>query len=241
MRDSGERVARAAEGVVRGDVERMNESLDVFISYRRETGADAAMALYYALKEKGYKVFIDVHSLGEGTFDDKLLQHIENARNVLIVLTAGCLDRCASREDWLRKEIEHAFDKGCIIIPVIKPDFNFPPIASLPIKMRALPRHSGISYSHDLFDGTLARICRFLEQPDKIDFSRDLVQGSQFGLRKTKDIGTAALQKEFTTKKPERRKTEIAERQAIKKTVQERCAELELDDSVVEAILNASK
>ena len=141
----------------------MNESLDVFISYRRETGADAAMALYYALKEKGYKVFIDVHTLRAGTFDDKLLGYIENARNVLVVLTAGSLDRCANADDWLRREVEYAFEKGCRVIPVMKPDFRFPPVDSLPEKLRALPRHHGIPYSHDLFDGTMDQICRFLD------------------------------------------------------------------------------
>ena len=44
------------------------KTFDVFISYRRETGADDARLLQQALKARGYNVFFDYDSLRDGKF-----------------------------------------------------------------------------------------------------------------------------------------------------------------------------
>ena len=49
-----------------------NSQYDVFISYRRETGANDARLLQQALKARGYTVFFDYDSLRDGKFDKKI-------------------------------------------------------------------------------------------------------------------------------------------------------------------------
>ena len=45
----------------------------VFISYRREGGAETARLLRYELLARGWDVFLDVEDLKGGTFDERLL------------------------------------------------------------------------------------------------------------------------------------------------------------------------
>ena len=45
---------------------------DIFISYRREGGEDAAVQILDALREIGYDVFLDFDSLRVGAFDEQL-------------------------------------------------------------------------------------------------------------------------------------------------------------------------
>ena len=134
---------------------------DVFISYRRKGGSVVARLLQSELERNKYSVFLDVDSLREGHFDENLFRHIENSKNFVVVLTDGCLDRCVNNEDWLRKEIAHAFKIGRHVIPVMMPEFEFP--VDLPTDIRELPRHNAVSYSHDYFKGTMEKLCKFLE------------------------------------------------------------------------------
>ena len=48
------------------------EQYDIFISYRREGGADFARQMQLALKTKGYNVFLDFDALKDGVFDRRI-------------------------------------------------------------------------------------------------------------------------------------------------------------------------
>ena len=52
---------------------------DVFISYRRITGANDARLLQQALKARGYEVFFDYDSLRDGQFDKRIFAAIDEA------------------------------------------------------------------------------------------------------------------------------------------------------------------
>lgn len=91
---------------------------DVFISYRRATGADDARLLQQALKARGYNVFFDYDSLRDGKFDDRIFTAIEEAPVFIVMLSEGALDNCDKENDWVRLEIEHAIKHGCKLIPV---------------------------------------------------------------------------------------------------------------------------
>lgn len=56
---------------------------DVFISYRRSTGADDTRLLQQALKARGYNVFFDYDSLRDGKFDEMILAAIEDAPDIV--------------------------------------------------------------------------------------------------------------------------------------------------------------
>ena len=101
---------------------------DVFISYRRETGADDARLLQQALKARGYNVFFDYDSLRDGKFDEKIFEAIDEAPVFVLLLTERALDRCVNADDWVRLEIERAIAKGKKIISVAPSDqkWDFP-------------------------------------------------------------------------------------------------------------------
>ena len=129
---------------------------DVFISYRRADGGAEARLIKEELEKHAYEVFLDVTNLDAGPFDEKLLQRIAETPNFVVVLTPHALDRCADRNDWLRREIGCAIQTNRNIVPILVK--NFEPPAELSEEIRPLPKYNGVSYSHEHFDSTLQQI-----------------------------------------------------------------------------------
>ena len=96
----------------------MNKRYDIFISYRRKTGADDARLLQQALKARGFNVFFDYDSLRAGQFDKRIYTAIEEAPFFILMLSEGALDNCVNEGDWVRNEIEYALKLTRKIIPV---------------------------------------------------------------------------------------------------------------------------
>ena len=85
----------------------MANKYDIFISYRRDGGAQYARILQLMLTQRGYKVFLDYDELTDGKF-----------------LSQDALVRCKNEGDWVRREIQLAISEGKHIIPV-NPDNSF--------------------------------------------------------------------------------------------------------------------
>ena len=113
---------------------------DVFISYRRETGADDARLLQQALKARGYNVFFDFDSLRDGKFDQKIFDAIDEAPVFILMLTKGVLDKCTNENDWVRQEIERAIEKRRVIVPVQPSDNGFAYPDQIPDDIKSLRR-----------------------------------------------------------------------------------------------------
>lgn len=154
---------------------------DVFISYRREGGEALAMLLHDRLADAGYRVFLDVESLRSGNFNEAILGKIEECTDMLVLLPPNALDRCVNEDDWVRREVEHAFLHGKNIVPVMMRGFSWPD--SLPESLSALPSCNGVTADNmELFDGILLRIqdkllrskpsAQRAERPENKEFSR---------------------------------------------------------------------
>jgi predicted Zn finger-like uncharacterized protein len=139
------------------------KSHDVFISYRRGGGAETARLLKLSLANRGLECFVDVDDLGAAHFDERLLEAIAAANNVIAILTPGSLDRCVHEGDWLRRELSHAIKLNKRLIPVIMPGFEFPAADQLPDDLTDLLRHNAVTYSHDYFNATLEKLVTFLD------------------------------------------------------------------------------
>ncbi|MXQ84566.1 hypothetical protein E5288_WYG020882 [Bos mutus] len=153
---------------------------DVFISYRRNTGSQLASLLKVHLQLHGFSVFIDVEKLEAGKFEDKLIQSIMSARNFVLVLSAGALDKCMQDhdcKDWVHKEIVTALSCGKNIVPVID-GFKWPEPQALPEDMQAVLTFNGIKWSHEYQEATIEKIIRFLQGRS----SRDSSAGSDTSL-----------------------------------------------------------
>lgn len=135
---------------------------DIFISYRRETGSDLARNIYQALRERRFLTFMDVEDLRSGKFNKELYKTIQNARDFVVVMTPGCLDRCGNDDDWLRSEIRCAIQSDRNIVPVFHRDFRMPPGRDLPDDISAIVQYNGVESPHDLFAASIDRLSRFL-------------------------------------------------------------------------------
>ncbi|XP_024593017.1 sterile alpha and TIR motif-containing protein 1 isoform X1 [Neophocaena asiaeorientalis asiaeorientalis] len=160
---------------------------DVFISYRRNSGSQLASLLKVHLQLHGFSVFIDVEKLEAGKFEDKLIQSIMGARNFVLVLSAGALDKCMQDhdcKDWVHKEIVTALNCGKNIVPVID-GFQWPEPRALPEDMQAVLTFNGIKWSHEYQEATIEKIIRFLQGRT----SRDSSAGSDTSLEGAAPLG----------------------------------------------------
>jgi uncharacterized membrane protein YeaQ/YmgE (transglycosylase-associated protein family) len=140
---------------------RSSEEYDVFISYRRDHGVDAARLIANALKEHRLRTFLDVDQLGAGRFDEALQETITNTPSFVVLLTPQALDR-AEEHDWLRQEISQAIKFDRNVVPIMWPEFKFPEPQTLPEDIRALRTYQGVSYSYEFFDAMINRLLRYL-------------------------------------------------------------------------------
>ena len=139
------------------------ETPDVFISYRRQDGAQTARLLRAELQHRGYRVFLDVDDLRPGHFDEALLKQIDAAPNFVLVLSPDSLRRCSDDRDWLRREVAHAMQAAKNIVPIIMTGFEFPEQDELPMDIAQLSLHHGIPYSHDFFDAMMDKLAGYLK------------------------------------------------------------------------------
>jgi hypothetical protein len=133
---------------------------DVFLSYRRVTGAAEVRAIRGELRARGVRAFLDVDDLGPGHFDEALLAYVDTTPNFVVVLSLQALDGCAAPDDWLRQEIARAIRTHRNILPVIMPGFVFP--ESLPTEIDAIRIHQGLPYSHEYFQAMIEKLVGFL-------------------------------------------------------------------------------
>ncbi len=112
---------------------------DVFISYRRETGADDARLLQQALMARGFNVFFDYDSLRDGKFDEKIFEAIDEAPVFVLMLTERALDRCLEDGDWVRLEIERALVGNKHIVPVVPSSQHWVFPDRLPASLKGIP------------------------------------------------------------------------------------------------------
>ena len=132
----------------------------IFISYRREGGAEMAQMFKEFLEGQGFRVFLDVSGLSNGKFDSQILAHIEGHAHLLLVCSKGCLDRCNDEADWIRMEVAHALKLKRNVVPVTLPGFVWPDRAALPEEMRDLSAHNAFVYSHDHWEDIKHKLAR---------------------------------------------------------------------------------
>lgn len=132
-------------------VRSQEKNIDIFISYRRSNGAGLASLLKVHLEMRRFTVFLDVHGLEAGKFDQSLLQSIRSSRNFLLVCSPGALNRCLGdfkQKDWIHKEVACALNSECNIIPVLDSNFIMPKPDCLPESMRGITEWEGVRWRH---------------------------------------------------------------------------------------------
>lgn len=101
----------------------MESTYDIFISYRRDGGAQYDRIFQLMLSQRGYRVFLDYDELKEGVFGKRIKAAIKAAPVFMLVLLKDSLDRCKNENDWVREEILYAKELQKKIVPV-NPDIG---------------------------------------------------------------------------------------------------------------------
>ena len=131
----------------------MERKYDIFISYRRDDGAQYARILQLQLEKREYKVFLDYEELTDGVFGDNIKEAIREAPIFLMVLTPKYLERSMESDSWVREEIELAIKNNKHFIPV-DPDHQFNGIPtgtpSAIAKVVGTHQHSAIDFGQTL-------------------------------------------------------------------------------------------
>ena len=134
---------------------------EIFISYRRDGGDTLAQLIYDRLTARGYKVFLDIESLRSGKFNEKLLNVIEECKDLIVILPPGALERCSNEGDWLYLELSYAMKNRKNIIPVMMKGFEWP--ETFPEGLEGLQNYNGIHDSKDYFDAVIDKIVSLLQ------------------------------------------------------------------------------
>lgn len=140
----------------------MEKRFDIFISYKRKS-LPTANNLYYRLTTRGYSTFFDLEEMGRDNFNVQLLNYIESAKDVFVILEEGSLDACRRddwKNDWFCREIAFALEKKKNIIPVLIGGFQMPPESFFPDELKELQLKEAPEFSFAFFEAYLDKLVK---------------------------------------------------------------------------------
>jgi hypothetical protein len=140
-------------------------TLRVFLSYRRAETRDLVRHIAASLRQVGgISVFVDEANLGMGPFPEQLGAHIRSCDVFVLVITSATFDRMDDPGDWVRREIETAFDaEKCIIL--LRIDNAAIPDSMLFSKaLKPLVSFNALDFYPTQFEASLERLCSWLKQ-----------------------------------------------------------------------------
>lgn len=139
----------------------MTNNYDIFISYKRKS-LPTANNLYYRLTTRGYSTFFDLEEMGRDNFNTQLLNYIENAKDVFVILEEGSLDGCKQdkweEKDWFCHEIAFALEKKKNIIPILLNGYKMPSEDFLPGKLKELSLKNAPEFNFSFFEAYIDKL-----------------------------------------------------------------------------------
>lgn len=138
---------------------------DVFISYRRSTGAYMAEQLKMVLRQRHYKenrIFMDTYSLGAGNYVEDLEKAIKDSMNVVVLVTMDCFKGLSENSNWTR-EITTALKLGKNVVPMYFDGITEVSPDELPDCMKNFPQTNAVIYSPHYVEPSYDRLCSLLK------------------------------------------------------------------------------
>jgi hypothetical protein len=135
---------------------------NVFVNYRRQADSGIAGRIYDSLNRAlpGVSIFMDVDKLNPGDdFEDALEKTLTSCVVLLAIIGpqwAIMVDQSGQRRldnanDFVRKELRAALDKGVRVIPVLIGGAQMPDASALPADLKALAKHQAMEIRHERF------------------------------------------------------------------------------------------
>jgi hypothetical protein len=112
---------------------------DVFIIYRKgsQAGGELARLVSDGLIRRSFEVYPPGENLEKNHPDPADLKRIGLARDVVVIFTTGCFDRCENENDPLRREVVQALRTRKNIVSIVDRQY-VAPSAALPADMAEL-------------------------------------------------------------------------------------------------------
>jgi hypothetical protein len=159
----------------------------VFISYRRETAAGEARALFNALASRlGEKsVFMDVDSISLGRdFRRELEKRLSSCDLMLVLIDRDWAtlkdgtgrNRLATADDYVRVEVEGGLRRDIAVIPILVRGAQMPAAEDLPPEIRDLAYRNGFELSHNRWESDVREIIR------RLGLERPRIPAARFSL-----------------------------------------------------------
>lgn len=145
-----------------------NKIYDIFLSYRREDGAEFCEGLANELIKQGFSVFFDKKALRGGCdFPNHIRLAVENCSEFILIASKSYFGinknneiRISNDDDWCAKELELALKNNKINVFPILIDTKPPDKKNLPLKIEKVLDINFINYdrSIDTYDKIVDRI-----------------------------------------------------------------------------------
>ena len=142
------------------------KTYDVFISYRRQGGAEKAELTKGELVKRGFResrMFMDTRNITSGNYIESILDAFDKSGNVVVIITRGCFDNLPADSTWI-KEIEHALKQGKNIVPVYFDGISEVKTANLPASIQRLSLQNAVMYVHQYADASFDRLASRLSK-----------------------------------------------------------------------------
>ena len=137
-----------------------NYKYDVFISYRRISGADKAELIKDELRKRGFResrIFLDTRSLNSGNYLNTILDSIANSRNIIVIITKDCTKDLSTNSTWIR-EIKYAIELNKNIVPIYFDGITELKVEELPSCIQQLALENAVQYVHQYADASFDRL-----------------------------------------------------------------------------------
>ncbi len=141
----------------------------VFISYRRDdTAGEAGRLADHLVKRFGKdRVFIDIDAIAPGTdFVVELDRALTRTAVMLVIIGRGWLSasddegkrRLDAPDDFVRREVATALQRGTRVIPVLVQNATMPSAARLPEELAAFASRQAVAIQHEEFVADATRL-----------------------------------------------------------------------------------
>lgn len=167
-------------------------SMDIFISYRRNTGAVKAHLIESKLKERGIKCFLDVQGIHNENFWDKIMQQIDACPNFLMIVTPDYFTKreftgTDNEKDWVFEEIDYAIKKRKTIIGICFEEDNG--IITIPKEFPELQNRQIFTYSLTFESASISKIIDEMtnHSSERFSLEKDLADNDWYAVHEMSD------------------------------------------------------
>ncbi|MDZ4783429.1 MAG: toll/interleukin-1 receptor domain-containing protein [Planctomycetia bacterium] len=135
------------------------DACDIFVSYRRQGGAELARFLAEKLTIRGYHVFLDVDTLGAGSWSDELQRRVDECSDFIAIVTEDYVERCKDADSVVYHEVARALGTGVNVIPLLVAHQRFAEqLPNNPV-IEGLKLNNGVRYYHEYPDPVIDTLC----------------------------------------------------------------------------------